>query len=78
MLDWIAATIEELGYAEVAWLMLLENVLPPLPSEIIVPLAGYMAASGGCTFGMLSRGRRWISGWRGGLVCGGRCACSRR
>lgn len=35
------------GYAGVFFLMVLENLFPPLPSEVIIPLAGYSAASGG-------------------------------
>ena len=35
-----------MGYAGIALLMLLENVFPPIPSEVIMPLAGYTAARG--------------------------------
>jgi membrane protein DedA with SNARE-associated domain len=34
------------GYAGLVFLMFLENVFPPIPSELIMPLAGYMATSG--------------------------------
>ncbi len=34
------------GYWGVAALMLLENVIPPIPSELIMPLAGFSAARG--------------------------------
>ncbi len=44
MLDWIASVMETLGYAGVAFLMFLENVFPPIPSELIMPLAGFSAA----------------------------------
>jgi membrane protein DedA with SNARE-associated domain len=46
MLDWIIRTMESLGYAGVALLMLLENVFPPIPSEVIMPLAGFIVARG--------------------------------
>lgn len=46
MLDWIIGTMESLGYGGVALLMLLENVFPPLPSELIMPLAGFIVARG--------------------------------
>jgi membrane protein DedA with SNARE-associated domain len=46
MTDWIVGFIEEYGYAAVALLMLAENVFPPIPSELIMPFAGF-AASGG-------------------------------
>lgn len=34
------------GYLAIALLMLLENVFPPIPSELIMPLAGFAAARG--------------------------------
>lgn len=34
------------GYAGIAFLMFLENILPPIPSEVIMPAAGYRAAQG--------------------------------
>lgn len=34
------------GYAGIALLMFLENILPPIPSEVIMPAAGYRAAQG--------------------------------
>ena len=46
MFDWIAGIITSLGYAGIAMLTLLEHVFPPIPSEVILPLAGYVAASG--------------------------------
>ncbi|WP_443024769.1 DedA family protein [Sphingomonas sp. MA1305] len=44
--DWITALVVRAGYAGVAALMLAENVFPPIPSELIMPLAGFQAASG--------------------------------
>lgn len=38
--------ISQYGYWAVAALMLLENVFPPIPSELIMPFAGYAAAQG--------------------------------
>ena len=32
------------GWYGIAFLMFLENVFPPIPSELIMPLAGYLAA----------------------------------
>jgi membrane protein DedA with SNARE-associated domain len=34
------------GYFGILLLMFVENVFPPIPSEVIMPLAGYMAAQG--------------------------------
>lgn len=46
MFDWLAALVEQGGAPGVALLMLAENVFPPIPSELIMPLAGYLAALG--------------------------------
>jgi membrane protein DedA with SNARE-associated domain len=50
MASWVMATIYELGYPALVFLMILENVFPPIPSELIMPLAGYMASSGKLSF----------------------------
>jgi membrane protein DedA with SNARE-associated domain len=47
MADWITQLIDQHGYPAVALLMFLENVFPPIPSELIMPFAGYVAAEGG-------------------------------
>lgn len=44
--EWITDLVESGGYAGIALLMLLENVFPPIPSELIMPLAGFVAARG--------------------------------
>ena len=46
MFDFIARTIGSAGYPGIALLMLLENIVPPLPSELIMPMAGFVAAGG--------------------------------
>ena len=46
MFDWVLSVIEGWGYPGIFALMLLENLFPPIPSEVIMPLAGYLAASG--------------------------------
>ncbi|HYG88274.1 MAG TPA: DedA family protein [Azospirillum sp.] len=46
MFDWITGMVERTGYVGIALLMLLENVFPPIPSELIMPLAGFSAARG--------------------------------
>jgi membrane protein DedA with SNARE-associated domain len=40
--DWLSAG----GVWALGLLMLLENVFPPIPSELIMPFAGYLAATG--------------------------------
>jgi membrane protein DedA with SNARE-associated domain len=44
--DWITTVISEGGYLGIVLLMLGENVFPPIPSELIMPLAGFVAARG--------------------------------
>ena len=46
MADWIANFVGDHGYIALAVLMFLENVFPPIPSELIMPFAGYAAARG--------------------------------
>jgi len=46
MFDFITRLIEQGGYLGIAALMFLENIFPPLPSELIMPLAGFTAARG--------------------------------
>jgi membrane protein YqaA with SNARE-associated domain len=46
MFDWITGLVERTGYVGIALLMLAENVFPPIPSELIMPLAGFAAAQG--------------------------------
>ncbi|EYD78317.1 DedA [Rubellimicrobium mesophilum DSM 19309] len=46
MFDFITGWIEQGGLLAVGLLMILENVFPPIPSELIVPLAGFKAAQG--------------------------------
>ncbi|AZB73540.1 DedA family protein [Synechococcus elongatus] len=43
---WIDMTMDSLGYWGIGLLMFLENLFPPIPSELIMPLAGYSAAQG--------------------------------
>lgn len=46
MANWIESLINQTSYFGVALLMLLENVFPPIPSELVMPLAGYTASQG--------------------------------
>ena len=45
MFDWIQGFLAQTGYAGIAVLMLLENVFPPIPSELIMPLAGFATSA---------------------------------
>lgn len=46
MFDWITGLVGRTGYLGIFLLMLAENVFPPIPSELIMPLAGFSAARG--------------------------------
>ncbi|UWQ21722.1 DedA family protein [Jannaschia sp. W003] len=72
MFDWIVSIIAAGGYFGLAALMAIENVFPPIPSELIMPLAGFQAAKGEMspvlavlagTFGSVLGGSLWY--WLG-------------
>ena len=57
MTDWISQLLENWGYLGVAFLMFVETVFPPIPSEVIMPLAGVNAAQqGGSVLGVIAAG----------------------
>lgn len=40
---WVQDIIEKFGYLGVALLVIVESVFPPIPSEIVLPFAGFVA-----------------------------------
>ena len=48
--DWIIRLVGDTGYWGVAALMFLETVFPPVPSEVIMTVAGVSAARGNMTY----------------------------
>ena len=46
IVQWVTDVIDALGYGGVVFLIALENVFPPIPSEAILPLAGFQAGQG--------------------------------
>jgi len=46
MIDWATDLVASGGLAGVFLLMVAENLFPPLPSEVVMPLAGFAAARG--------------------------------
>jgi membrane protein DedA with SNARE-associated domain len=64
MFEWITRVIATLGYTGVAALAFLENLFPPIPSELVVPLAGFVAANGELTVPMV------IAAGSGGSLAG--------
>ncbi len=57
MIEWITETMNSTGYLAIVLLMFLENVFPPIPSELIMPLAGFLVSQGKLSFaGVLAAG----------------------
>jgi membrane protein DedA with SNARE-associated domain len=48
--DWATEIVDRLGYFGVALLVAIENVFPPIPSEVVLGLAGYTASKGDAWF----------------------------
>lgn len=42
MQHWVTDMMEQFGYLGIFLMMTLENVFPPIPSEVILPFAGFM------------------------------------
>jgi membrane protein DedA with SNARE-associated domain len=54
LMDQVASWIEEiilaLGYPGITLVMLIENLFPPIPSELVMPFAGFLVADGKLDF----------------------------
>lgn len=50
MLDWVKTIIHSIGYPGITLLMILENIFPPIPSEIIMPFAGFVVGQDELSF----------------------------
>lgn len=50
MIEWVTDLVAAGGWLGVLALMFLENLFPPIPSEVIMPLAGFAAARGQMSF----------------------------
>jgi membrane protein DedA with SNARE-associated domain len=46
VVQWLIETVSALGYAGIVLLMFIESSFLPLPSELVMPPAGYLAAQG--------------------------------
>ncbi|HEV2125073.1 MAG TPA: DedA family protein [Chloroflexota bacterium] len=44
--SWATNIVESMGYPGVFFLMMLEGIFPPIPSEVILPLAGFLTGQG--------------------------------
>jgi len=47
---WIQNTLEQFGVMGIAFLMLIENIFPPIPSEVVMFRAGYSVSQGDHSF----------------------------
>ncbi|TWU18386.1 DedA family protein [Allorhodopirellula heiligendammensis] len=61
--DWITSFLEQFGSIGVGALMLIENVFPPIPSEVVMPWAGYSVSRGDASFTLVV-----VAGSAGSLV----------
>lgn len=50
MIDWVKTVIQSIGYPGIALLMIIENIFPPIPSEVIMPFAGFVTEQGELNF----------------------------
>lgn len=50
--EWVAEIVNVLGYAGLFLLVAVENLFPPIPSELILPLAGFLVSRGEMDFGL--------------------------
>jgi membrane protein DedA with SNARE-associated domain len=48
--DWVHDAVTTGGYPALAALILVENLFPPIPSELILPLAGFYVGQGDLTY----------------------------
>jgi len=53
MSDWVVRLIDQTGYLGVGFLMFLETIFPPIPSEVIMPIAGVAAGQGRMTYSLV-------------------------
>lgn len=44
--NWVTDVVEAAHYPGVAAMIALENIFPPIPSELVLPLSGFLAAQG--------------------------------
>ena len=49
-MTWVTGAVRSGGLLALAFVMVLENLFPPIPSEAVLPLAGYLINSGEFTF----------------------------
>lgn len=50
MIQWVEAAFNQIGYGGVVFFMALESMIAPVPSEIVMPCAGFLVTTGQFTF----------------------------
>ncbi|MGH3087831.1 MAG: DedA family protein [Rubrobacteraceae bacterium] len=50
MSEWVLEIMEGLGYLGLFLVLVIENVFPPIPSELVLPLAGFLVGLGQFNF----------------------------
>lgn len=50
MAQWVFDVVSALGYLGLALLLVAENLFPPIPSEVVLPLAGFLVGQGDLNF----------------------------
>lgn len=60
---WVEQIIVAIGYPGIVLIMFVENLFPPIPSEIVMPLGGFLAAQGKLSFVGV-----WLAGTIGSLL----------
>lgn len=63
LLGWLLTVVETLGPVGVGLLVVVDTVFPPVPSELFLPLAGFLAGQG-----QLSLTLAWLGATAGSLV----------
>ena len=61
--EFVQSLILQIGYPGVAIVMFLENVFPPIPSEVVMPFAGFLVGRGELSFVGV-----WIAGTIGSVL----------
>lgn len=63
MTNWIRSVLEDFGPLGVGVLIALETILPPIPSELVLPLAGFLSRDGAMNVVLA-----WIGATVGGVT----------
>ena len=50
LIEWVEAAFNQIGYCGVVFFMALESMILPVPSEVVMPCAGFLVTTGKFTF----------------------------